>query len=288
MKHFVITNPATRAEQNDLLAALPAIDFQRLQPHLKLVHLSLDQRVCGPREQFRHVYFPTTAIISKIYTLEDGASTEVGMVGREGFVGVSLFLGGNSTLTQAIVKREGDALQLPTAVLLDNFNHHETVKQLLLRYMMALLAQMAQIVVCYRHHVVDHQLSRLLLMHLDRMSSNDLLMTHELIAHMLGVRRESITEAMHKLEVAGVISTSRGHISVLDRAALENMSCECYAAIRNEYDRLLPSRATSPRVAVTRNRVSRPTVQYTFQPRPTKINLASQHLADAVRDEIPS
>ena len=263
MNASISITPSVCPQQNHLLAALPAVDFERLRPHLKLVHLSLGEVLCESGSHLRHVYFPTTALVSKLYTLADGAPTEVAMVGNDGFIGVPLLLGGNTTLTQAVVKCDGYAQQLPAQVLLEHLARGETLQRVLLRYAMTLLTQMAQIAVCYRHHLVDQQLARLLLMNLDRLPSNKLVMTQESISNMLGVRRESITDAVHKLQIAGVVATRRGQITVLNRAALEKISCECYAMIRKEYDRLLPTQLhpDSATGSLVFNRALRPVLQ---------------------------
>jgi CRP-like cAMP-binding protein len=187
-----------------------------------------------------HVYFPTTAIISLLYVMEDGASAEIAVVGNEGIVGVSLFMGGESTPSRAVVQSAGKGLRLKAQFLKDEFNRAGPVLHLLLRYTQALITQMAQTAVCNRHHSLDQQLCRWLLLSLDRLEDNHLVMTQELIANMLGVRREGVTEGALKLQNAGLIQYTRGHITVLDRAGLEVRSCECYAVVKKEYDRLLP------------------------------------------------
>jgi CRP-like cAMP-binding protein len=193
----------------------------------------------------RNVYFPTTAIVSLLYMLADGASAEIAVVGNEGMIGVSLFMGGETTTNRAVVQSAGHAYRLPSQLLKDEFTRAGPLQHLLLRFTQALITQMAQTAVCNRHHSVDQQLCRWLLLSLDRLASNDLVMTQELIANMLGVRREGVTEAAGNLQQAGLIRYSRGHITVLDRAGLEARSCECYAVVKTETDRLLPdSRAT--------------------------------------------
>jgi CRP-like cAMP-binding protein len=186
------------------------------------------------------VYFPTTAIVSLLYVMENGASAEIAVVGNEGIVGISLFMGGESTPSRAVVQSAGDGICLPAQVIKDEFNGSGAVMHLLLRYTQALITQMAQTAVCNRHHSLDQQLCRWLLLSLDRLRGNDLVMTQELIANMLGVRREGVTEGARKLQEAGLISYRRGHITVLDRAGLEKRTCECYAVVRREYARLLP------------------------------------------------
>ena len=225
--------------QNHLLAALPAAEFERLVAHLEPVWLPLGETLYEPGGQLRHAYFPTTAIVSLHYVMESGASSESAGVGNEGVVGVSLFMGGDTTSSSAVVQTAGDAYRLESSRLLQEFNRGGLLQRLLLRYTQALMTQMAQTAVCNRHHSVEQQLCRWLLLTLDRLPTNDLVMTQELIANMLGVRREGITEAAGKLQRAGVISYRRGHISVLHRGGLEKRVCECYAVVKKELDRLL-------------------------------------------------
>ncbi len=227
---------------NNLLAALPVTDFERIQSKLKLVPMPLGDVLYESGSHLRNVYFPTTAIVSLLYMLADGASAEIAVVGNEGIIGVSLFMGGETTTNRAVVQSAGHAYRLPSQVLKEEFTRGGPLQHLLLRYTQALITQMAQTAVCNRHHSVDQQLCRWLLLSLDRLSSNDLVMTQELIANMLGVRREGVTEAAGMLQHAGLIRYSRGHITVLDRAALEARSCECYAVVKAETDRLLPNR----------------------------------------------
>jgi CRP-like cAMP-binding protein len=226
--------------QNHLLSVLPKTEFNRLLPHLELAELPLGKAVYESGEHLNHVYFPTTAIISLLYVLENGASAEISVVGNEGVVGIALFMGGETTLNRAIVQSAGQAYRLKGQLLLQEFNRAGALKHLLMRYTMALLAQMSQTAVCNRHHSVDQQLCRWLLLSLDRLSSNELSMTQELIADMLGVRREGVTEAAGKLQEAGLIKYSRGLITVLDRPGLEARVCECYEVVRKEFRRLLP------------------------------------------------
>jgi CRP-like cAMP-binding protein len=226
--------------QNHLLAALPAADFERIQPHLKLVPLPLGSVLYESGSSMRNVYFPTTAIVSLLYMLADGASAEIAVVGNEGMIGVSLFMGGETTTNRAVVQSAGHAYRLPSQLIKDEFIRAGPMQHLLLRFTQALITQMAQTAVCNRHHSVDQQLCRWLLLSLDRLASNDLVMTQELIANMLGVRREGVTEAAGKLQLAGLIQYSRGHITVLDRLGVEARSCECYAVVKAESDRLLP------------------------------------------------
>lgn len=236
---------AHNPRQNHLLAALPASDFDRLQARLKLVTLPLGDVLYESGSQLRHVYFPTNAIVSLLYLMADGASAEIAVVGNEGIIGVSLFMGGETTPSRAVVQSAGYAYQLTGSSLKEEFTHGGAMQHLLLRYTQALLTQMAQTAVCNRHHSLDQQLCRWLLLSLDRLSGNDLIMTQELIANMLGVRREGVTEAAGNLQDAGLIKYSRGHITVVDRPGLEARTCECYAVVKRESDRLLPDRIAS-------------------------------------------
>ena len=227
-------------QQNHLLAALPEDIQSRLFPSLEPVTLPLGKVLYESGDTLRHVYFPTDSIVSLLYVMESGASAEISVVGNEGLVGISLFMGGESTPSRAIVQSAGSAYRLPGQQLKDEFNRHGELQNLLLRYTQALITQMSQTAVCNRHHTIDQQLCRWLLLSLDRLPDNRLTMTQELIANMLGVRREGVTEAAGKLQRAGVIHYSRGHITVLDRPKLERLSCECYAVVKRETDRLLP------------------------------------------------
>jgi CRP-like cAMP-binding protein len=231
--------------QNHLLAALSAPEAERVFPHLQLVPMPLGKVLYESGDTLRHVYFPTDCIVSLLYVMEDGASAEISVVGNEGLVGIALFMGGETTPSRAIVQSAGQAYRLVGQRLKDEFYRSGAMQLLLLRYTQALITQMAQTAVCNRHHSVDQQLCRWLLLSLDRLASNRLTMTQELIANMLGVRREGVTEAAGKLQKAGVISYSRGEITVLDRPRLEAMCCECYAVVKKESDRLLP-RAAGP------------------------------------------
>lgn len=226
-------------EQNHLLRALPAEVQTRLFPHLKLFPLPLGKVLYESGDTMNHVYFPIDSIVSLLYVMLNGASAEISVVGKEGLVGVSLFMGGESTPSRAIVQSAGHAWQLSGARLKEEFNRHGDLLFLMLRYTQSLITQMAQTAVCNRHHAIDQQLCRWLLLSLDRLSGNQLTMTQELIANMLGVRREGVTEAASKLQKLGVIEYSRGKITVLDRPTLESLSCECYAVVRRETDRLL-------------------------------------------------
>jgi len=226
--------------QNHLLAALSADEFARISSNLEWVPLPLGEAVCEPGMKMHYVYFPITSIVSLLYVMEDGASAEIAVVGNEGLVGVSLFMGGETTTSRAVVQSAGHAFRMKGALLKAEFFRAGLMQRLLLRYTQALLTQMAQTAVCNRHHSVDQQLCRWLLLSLDRLPSNELIMTQELIANMLGVRREGVTEAAGKLQQAGLIEYRRGHITVLDRAGLETRVCECYAVVKKEFDRLLP------------------------------------------------
>jgi CRP-like cAMP-binding protein len=227
-------------QQNHILDALPQPERDRLFPHLKLVALPLGEVLYESGDTLRHIYFPTDSIISLLYVLEDGASAEIAVVGNEGAIGVALFMGGETTTNRAIVQSAGFAYRLTGARLKEEFGRHGELLHILLRYTQALITQMAQTAVCNRHHTVDQQLCRWLLLSLDRLSSAELTMTQELIANMLGVRREGVTEAAGKLQKLGVITYQRGHITVLDRPRLEQLCCECYAVVKQETDRLLP------------------------------------------------
>ncbi len=225
--------------QNHLLAALPAAEFERLSPHLEPIPMPLGEVLYESGAQLHHVYFPTTAIVSLLYVLEDGASAEIAVVGNEGILGISLFMGGDTTPSRAVVQSAGHGYRLKAERLKQEFNRAGPVLRLLLRYTQALITQMTQTAVCNRHHSIEQQLCRWLLLSLDRLSSDSLTMTQELIANMLGVRREGVTEAAGKLQRAGLIRYSRGRIEVLDRPGLEKAVCECYAVVKKEYDRLL-------------------------------------------------
>ena len=225
--------------QNHLLAALSSAEFEPLAAHLELVPLLLGEVLYEPGGQLQHAYFPTTAIVSLHYVMESGASSEASGVGNEGVVGISLFMGGDTTPSSAVVRTAGHAYRLERRLVKQEFNRVGLIRRLLLRYTQALLAQMAQTAACNRHHSVEQQLCRLLLLTLDRMPSRELILTQELIASVLGVRREGITEAAGKLQRAGFIRYHRGHISVLDRSGLETQTCECYAVAKMERSRLL-------------------------------------------------
>lgn len=227
--------------QNRLLNALPADDYNRIAPHLELTPLALGDVLYEPGAKLRDVYFPTTSIVSLLYVMEDGASAEIAIVGNEGILGISMFMGGDSTPSRAVVQSAGHGFRLKVNLLKDEFERFGPTMHLLLRYTQALITQMAQTAVCNRHHSIDQQLCRWLLLSLDRLTSNELSMTQELIANMLGVRREGVTEAAGKLQKAGLIHYSRGRITILDRKGLETECCECYQVVKTEFDRLLPT-----------------------------------------------
>jgi CRP-like cAMP-binding protein len=226
-------------QQNHLLAALPQSDFERLLPNLELVPMPLGEALYESGGRLQHVYFPTTSIVSLLYVMEDGASAEIAVVGNEGILGISLFMGGETTPSRAVVQSAGYGYRMKAQVLKQEFNRAGPVMHLLLRYTQALITQMAQTAVCNRHHSVEQQLCRWLLLSLDRLSTDELSMTQELIANMLGVRREGVTEAAGKLQRAGLIRYSRGRITVINRPGLEKEVCECYAVVKKEFDRLL-------------------------------------------------
>ena len=230
---------AADPRENGLLATLPPDEWKRWRPQLERVELPLGHVVYESGHTMSHVYFPTTAIVSLLYVMENGSSAEIAVVGNEGLVGIALFMGGESTPSRAVVQSAGAAYRLEAAAIKDEFNR-APVLHLLLRYTQALITQMSQTAVCNRHHSLDQQLCRWLLLSLDRLTGDELVMTQELIANMLGVRREGVTEAALRLQKAGIIRYSRGRITVLDRPALERRSCECYAVVKKEYDRLLP------------------------------------------------
>jgi CRP-like cAMP-binding protein len=232
---------AREARQNQLLAALPDAELERWLPYLEHVDLPLGKVLYESGTRLSYMYFPTTAIVSLLYLMEDGASAEIAVVGFEGLVGISLFMGGESTTSRAVVQSAGNGLRLNSHQMMLEFNRAGPVLHLLLRYTQALISQMTQTAVCNRHHSLDQQLCRWLLLSLDRLHGLELVMTQELIANMLGVRREGVTEAAGNLQVAGLIRYQRGRITVLDRAGLERRTCECYAVVKQEYDRLLPA-----------------------------------------------
>jgi CRP-like cAMP-binding protein len=231
--------PPHTPKQNRLLAALPSADYERLLPQLEHVSLELGSSLYESGGEQRYVYFPAASIVSLLYVMEDGSSAEIALVGNDGLVGIALFMGGESTPSRAVVQSAGSAYRLPASNLKAEFERAGALHHLLLRYTQALITQMAQTAVCNRHHALEQQLCRLLLLSLDRLPSNELAMTQEVIANMLGVRREGVTEAAGKLQAAGLIQYSRGKIVVLDRPKLEKQVCECYAVVKRESDRLL-------------------------------------------------
>src|ERR1700677_1223798 len=231
---------STQPSQNHLLGALPPTEAQRWMPRLESVDMPLGSVLYESGGTLSHVYFPTTAIFSLLYVMENGASAEIAVVGNEGIVGVSLFMGGESTPSRAVVQSAGLGCRLKAALMKTEFDKAGAVLHLLLRYTQALITQMAQTAVCNRHHSLDQQLCRWLLLSLDRLQGPELVMTQELIANMLGVRREGVTEGALKLQKSGLIQYARGRITVLDRRGLESRTCECYAVVKREYDRLLP------------------------------------------------
>lgn len=227
---------------NHLLAALPEAEWQRWAPQLEWVAMPLGEVLYESGLTLSHVYFPITSIVSLLYVMENGSSAEIAVVGNEGLVGISLFMGGGSTPSRGVVQSAGEGFRMRASLVMEEFNRAGPVMHRLLRYTQALITQMAQTAVCNRHHSLDQQLCRWLLLSLDRLSgSNELVMTQELIGNMLGVRREGVTEAALKLQKAGMIRYARGHITVLDRPGLEQRTCECYAVVKKEYDRLLPA-----------------------------------------------
>ena len=238
--------PPNDPEQNYLLAALAPAERERIFPQLQVAEMPLGKVLYESGDVLRHVYFPTDSIVSLLYVLADGASAEISVVGNEGLIGIALFMGGETTPSRAIVQSAGRAYRLDGYVFKEEFHRNGPMQLLLLRYTQALITQMAQTAVCNRHHSVDQQLCRWLLLSLDRLSSNQLTMTQELIANMLGVRREGVTEAAGKLDKLGVIRYARGQITVLDRPKLEQLCCECYAVVKRESDRLLPPPRLNP------------------------------------------
>ncbi|MFC5398903.1 Crp/Fnr family transcriptional regulator [Undibacterium jejuense] len=238
-------NPSTKPHENHLLACMPEDVLARLVSKLESFDMPLGKVLYESGGVQNYVFFPTTAIVSLLYVLEDGGSAEIAVVGNEGIVGVSLFMGGESTPSRAVVQSAGAGFRLSASAIKEEFNRAGPVLHLLLRYTQALITQMSQTAVCNRHHTLDKQLCRWLLLSLDRLNGVDLIMTQELIANMLGVRREGVTEAALKLQNAGLISYTRGHIKILDRIGLEKRTCECYMVVKKEYNRLLPERTAT-------------------------------------------
>ncbi|WP_071538919.1 Crp/Fnr family transcriptional regulator [Polynucleobacter asymbioticus] len=229
-------------DRNYLFHSIPDPEWERLLPHIEPVSLPLGKVLYEPGTKMTHLYFPSTAIVSLLYALENGSSAEIAIVGNEGVVGISIFMGGDSTSSRAVVQSAGEGYRIKSSILKDEFNRAGPVMHLLLRYTQALITQMSQTAVCNRHHTLDQQFCRWLLLSLDRLTSNELIMTQELIANMLGVRREGVTEAALKVQKAGFIKYARGHITILDRLGLEKRTCECYQVVKTEYDRLLPEK----------------------------------------------
>ena len=229
-------------DRNYLFHSIPEKEWGSLLPYIEQVTLPLGKVLYEPGVKMDNVYFPSSAIISLLYALENGSTAEIAVVGNEGIVGISIFMGGESTSSRAVVQSAGIGYRIPSRIILNEFNNAGPVMHLLLRYTQALITQMSQTAVCNRHHSLDQQFCRWLLLSLDRLTSNQLKMTQELIANMLGVRREGITEAALKVQKAGFIKYTRGHITILDRTGLENRTCECYAVVKAEYDRILPNK----------------------------------------------
>jgi CRP-like cAMP-binding protein len=240
MERTMNTSPDPR--QNHLLSALPKASWERLEPELELVEMPLGKVIYESGAKLDYVYFPTDSIVSLLYVMEDGHSAEIGIVGREGLVGIALFMGGETTPSRAVVQGGGTAYRLPGRLLKSEFSEAGPLQRLLLRYTQALITQMSQTAVCNRHHSISQQLSRWLLMSMDRLPTNELVMTQELIANMLGVRREGVTESAGKLQKLGLITYSRGRITIIDRPALEDHACECYSVVKREFARLLPKK----------------------------------------------
>jgi CRP-like cAMP-binding protein len=238
--HGGIAIPSSDVGQNSLISALPVSIREHWLPNLEPVEMRLGEVLYESGATLSHVYFPTTAIVSLLYVFESGASAEIAVVGNEGIVGISMFMGGKSTPSRAVVQSGGHGFRFEAETLEEEFNRAGPVRHLLLRYTQALITQMSQTAVCNRHHSLDQQLCRWLLLSLDRLQGDELVMTQELIANMLGVRRECVTEGAQKLQHAGLIRYARGHITVLDRAGLQKRTCECYAVVKKEYERLLP------------------------------------------------
>ena len=229
-------------EQNWLFKSLPLAEWERLLPYIQPFDMTLGLVLSESGDKMNYVYFPTTAIVSLLYGLENGSSAEIAVVGNEGCVGVAIFMGGQSTLSSSVVQSAGKSYRIKADVILEEFGKAGPMMHLFLRYTQALITQMSQTAVCNRHHTLDQQFCRWLLLSLDRLTSNDLVMTQELISNMLGVRREGVTEAALKVQKAGLISYSRGHIKILDRKGLEHRTCECYQVVKTEYERLLPDK----------------------------------------------
>lgn len=241
----MLIKPNLQSPTNGLLAALPSDEMEKLGGYLEPVKLPMGHVLSDSGAAHTHVWFPTTAVVSLLYVLEDGSSAEMAIIGREGCVGAPAYMGGQSTVSRAVVQNAGHALRLKAPIVREHMNGQSALQTLLLKYTQALMTQMAQVAVCNRHHTLDQQLCRWLLQTLDRIDGNEILMTQELIANLLGVRREGVTHAATKLQQQGLIAYSRGHIRVLDRAGLERRTCECYGVMRAEYRRLLPAYGTA-------------------------------------------
>lgn len=229
-------------ERNHLFHSIPPVEWEKLLPHIEAIDLPLGKVLYEPGLKMSHVYFPSTSIVSLLYALENGSTAEIAVVGNEGVVGIAIFMGGESTSSRAVVQSAGKGYRIKSTIILEEFNRSGPLMHLLLRYTQALITQMSQTAVCNRHHTLDQQLCRWLLLSLDRLTSDELVMTQELIANMLGVRREGVTEAALKVQKAGLIKYARGHITILDRLGLEKRTCECYQVVKSEYDRLLPKK----------------------------------------------
>ncbi len=232
----------TLKNRNHIFEAMPTNEWERLLPFIETIELPLGKVLYEPGTKMSHVIFPSSAIVSLLYALENGSSAEIAVVGNEGVVGISIFMGGESTSSRAVVQSAGVGYKIKSSMLLDEFNRGGPIMHLLLRYTQALITQMSQTAVCNRHHSLDQQLCRWLLLSADRLTGNELIMTQELIANMLGVRREGVTEVALKIQKAGLIQYARGHITILDRHGLERRTCECYQVVKTEYDRLLPDK----------------------------------------------
>lgn len=229
-------------DRNYLFHSIPPIEWEKLLPHIEAIDLPLGKVLYEPGSKMSHVYFPSSAIVSLLYALENGSSAEIAVVGNEGVVGIAIFMGGESTSSRAVVQSAGKGYRIKSTIILEEFNRSGALMHLLLRYTQALITQMSQTAVCNRHHTLDQQFCRWLLLSLDRLTSDELVMTQELIANMLGVRREGVTEAALKVQKAGLIKYTRGHITILDRVGLEKRTCECYNVVKLEYARLLPEK----------------------------------------------
>lgn len=236
--------------QNRLLSRITPLDWEKLSPYFDVIDLSAGKILCEPYVKVERVYFPVTSVVSLLHELEDGSTAETAIVGNEGLVGISVFMGGGSTSSTAVVRCSGLAYCINAAVILDVFNHSDSTMQIFLKYTQALITQVSQVSVCNRYHTVEQQLCRWLLLSADRLSGNEINMTHLLIASMLGVRREGVTEAACRLQKAKLIKYARGHITILDRSGLENRACECYQVVKSEYERLLPKNSSGKNIKV--------------------------------------